>query len=335
MDSGLVSGITDPVKTGFFVYCGRWLFLLSGTLAACTGPSRLSSSPVIEVNQHVLTAQELAVQLARRLKNLDALTAKEPLAVNRAKDKILRDFVIQSVLTDYAQLNNLSVTEEQVDKEVNVVRANYPDDLSFRRLLAQEDLSLSEWRNSVRESLLTSVVFKKIGEKTSKPAESDIKNYFEDNKERYRRKERIFLRQIVLDDLTKAQAVHAEAAKSKDFSTLAKKYSVAPEAKEGGLVGWVEKGSVDIFDKAFQLPIGGVSPVLESSYGFHIFKVERKAAAGSVALEEVRPEIMSLLSAQKEQVEFIGWLDKQIRQTRVLRNTALIQAISVETKGKK
>jgi peptidyl-prolyl cis-trans isomerase C len=74
---------------------------------------------------------------------------------------------------------------------------------------------------------------------------------------------------------------------------------------------------------------------LESAYGFHIFKTERKAAEGYSSIDEVRTQIIHQLMAQKEQVEYMGWLDKQIRKSKILRNNELIQAISVETKGQK
>jgi peptidyl-prolyl cis-trans isomerase C len=289
----------------------------------------------VEVNSHILTAKDLAVTLARRLKPLDALAAKDPVIVSQAKEKVIRDFIVQSVIDDYAKINNISVPESDLDKEVTLARSNYPDDLSFRRVLAQEDLSMSEWRSQLRASLVTAAVFKHLREKAVAPTDIEIRRYYEENKERYRRKERIFLRQIVLDDLTKAQALHEELVKKKDFAKLATSFSVSPEAKNGGAVGWVEKGSVDIFDKAFLLPLGGLSQVLESNYGFHIFKVERRAPAGLASVEEVRPEIVAALKSKKEQVDFLGWLDKQIRQTRVLRNNDLIQALVAETKGAK
>ena len=100
-------------------------------------------------------------------------------------------------------------------------------------------------------------------------------------------------------------------------------------------MGWVEKGSLEIFDKAFNLPLGGLSQVLESSYGFHIFKVERKAAAGFAAIEEVKPLIVQTLKAQREQAEFSSWLDRQIRSSRVQRNQDLLRAVNIETRKEK
>ncbi len=278
-----------------------------------------------------MTAKDLAAQLARHLKKFDALTAKDPGNVQRAKEEILRVFIMHCLSTSYAKANQLSVSDEELEKEINTIRASFPDDLSFRRVLADEGLSMTDWKEDLRKVLLDKKVFKKVGEKIQKPTQDEVQKYYAENKERYRRKERVYLRQIITDDISKAQAILAEI-KKKDFADMAKKFSVAPEAKVGGLIGWVERGSVDIFDKAFSLPVGGISQVLESTYGFHIFKVERKAAAGYASVEEVRQEIEQALLGRKEQGEFANWLDKQIRASRVLRNNDVIRAITVETK---
>lgn len=338
MDLGFRIDINNPVRAGFFYF--KLTYLLAATLLllnsiSCTGPNRFLNSSVVEVNGRGLTAKVFAERLGRHLKGFDALAAKDVANVNRAKEEIIRNFIIQSLAEDFAKEVGIKIDDSEVEAEINQIRSSYPDDLAFRKALAQEDKSLGDWKTEVRSSLLSKKLFDKLNEKTQKPTEAEIKKYYEENKSRYQRKERIFLRQIVLDDLTKAELVHAEVVKKKDFAELAKKYSVSPEAKQGGVVGWIERGTVDVFEKAFHLPVGGVSPVLESTYGFHIFKTERKAAAGVASVDEVRPQILQQLLAQKEQVEYMGWLDKQIRKSKILRNSELIQAISVETRGQK
>lgn len=316
-------------RAGLFVFLG---FLC--TVVGCTfGDSKIAAMPVVQVNQHTLSAKEFAGKLARRLKAFDALSAKDPGNVRRAKEEIIKTFILQSLANDYAQANHISVDDSELEAEINKFRSSYPDDLSFRRVLAEENLSFSEWREDLRQTLLYRKVFKKIGAGAPPPSATEIQQYFDQHKDLFRRRERVYLRQIVLDDLTKAQQIKDEL-KKKDFADVAKKVSVAPEAKNGGLVGWIEKGSVDVFDKAFALPVGGVSPVLESNYGFHIFKVERKAPAGSASLEEVKPLILETLRGQKEQAAFSKWLDEQIRASHVLRDNPLIDSMGVETKAK-
>jgi peptidyl-prolyl cis-trans isomerase C len=289
---------------------------------------------VVQVNEHTLSAKDFSNQLARKLKNFDALAAKDPNNVSRAKEDIIRVFILQCLTVDFAKANGISVEDSELEKELNTFRSSYPDDLSFRRVLAEENMSVSEWKEELRQTLLYKKVFKKLSVKIQAPSETEILRHYEDHKSQYKRQERIYLRQIISDDLSKAQSIREEL-KKKDFSDLAKKYSVSPEAKNGGLVGWIEKGSVDIFDKAFTLPIGGMSQVLESPYGFHIFKVERRQPGGYAAVSEVKEEIIQALMGKKQQAEFSSWLDQQIRAAKVLKDQNLISAISIETRRQK
>ncbi len=331
--------LQNPVSAGFFILDrGLWVpifALLAMSISGCGfGTSKLYSKPVVKVNDQTLTAKDFSDHLARRLKNFDALAAKDPSNVKRSKEDVVRVFILQALTNDFANANKISISDSELEKEINSFRSSYPDDLSFRRVLAEENLSVAEWKEDLRKTLLSRKVLQKISEKIPQPSTDEIHRYYEDNKNLYRRKERIYLRQIITDELTKSQTIRDEL-KKKDFVELARKYSVAPEGKNGGLVGWVEKGTVDIFDKAFSLPIGGVSQVLESTYGFHIFKVERKIGAGFATVDEVKKEIVQALNGKKQQAEFSAWLDKQIRVSKVLKDNDLISAITVETRGQK
>lgn len=317
--------LKSPALTGLFI------FGLMFVASACTSNyQKLSSKPVVKVNDHVLTAKEFSNQLARKLKDLDALTAKDPATVHRTKEELLRSFIVKSLTLDWARANSLVVTESDLDKEVDKYRANYPDDLSFRRLLAQENLSFSEWREELRYTLIERAVFKKLNERVKPPTDSEIKHYYDEHKEQFKKKERIYLRQIVTDEQGKADLLKSQV-KSKDFSELAKKYSVAPEAKAGGLVGWIEIGTVDFFDPLFKTAVGSVTQ-LKSPFGYHVVKVEKKAPAGITPMEEVRNQITRTLTAQREQAEFVKWLDAQLRSSKVLRDNDLINSIVVETR---
>jgi len=315
----------SPALTGLFI-----LSLLFG-LGACTSSyQKVSSKPVVKVNDHVLTAKEFSNLLARKLKDLDALTAKDPSTVHRTKEEIIRSFIVKSLTLDWARANSLVVTEGDLDKEVDKYRANYPDDLSFRRLLAQENLSFSEWREELRYTLIERAVFKKLNDRVKAPTDAEIKTYYDEHKEQFKRKERILIRQIVSDELGKADLLKTQV-KTKDFAELAKKYSIAPEGKNGGLVGWIEMGTVDFFDPLFKGPVGKVTQIT-SPFGFHVVKVEKKEPAGVAPMEEVRSQIVRALMAQREQAEFVKWLDAQLRSSKVLRDNDLINSIVVETR---
>jgi peptidyl-prolyl cis-trans isomerase C len=316
--------LNSPALTG--------LFILSTLLLSCTSSyQKVSNKPVLKVNDHILTTKEFSTQLARKLKDLDALTAKDPNTVQRTKAEISRTFLVRALTLDWARAQGIVITEAELDKEVDKYRANYPDDLSFRRLLAQENLSFSEWREELRYTLIERAVFKKLGERLTQPVEAEIKRYYDEHKDQFKKKDRVFLRQILTDEQGKADLLKTEA-KGKDFAEVAKKYSIAPEAKNGGLVGWIEKGSVDFYDPLFNNAVGSVTQI-KSPFGFHVVKIEKKAPASTAPLEEVRPQIVRSLMAQREQAEFVKWLDAQLRSSKVLKDNDLINAISVQTKA--
>ncbi len=308
------------------------LFILSQLLLSCTFSSqKISTKPVVKVNEHVLSVKEFANQLARKLKNFDALAAKDPNNLHRVKEDIIRNFIVKSLTLDWARTNNVFIAENFLDKEVDKLRANYPDDLSFRRSLAQENLSFSEWREDLRFVLIEREVFKKLDEKIKPASDEEVKRYYDEHKTDFKRKERVYLRQVLVDDEVKADLIKTQL-KTKDFAETAKKFSQAPEAKAGGLVGWIEKGSVDFFDPLFSVAMNSVQQI-KSPFGIHLIRVEKKLPASNLALEEVKNQIKTTLRGQREQAEYVAWLDAQLRGSKVLKDYDLMNSLSVDTRG--
>jgi peptidyl-prolyl cis-trans isomerase C len=310
----------------------RTLLLFVFLLAfGCTqNTEKIANKKILQVNDHSMTTKEFSHRLARRLKDLDALAAKDPQTVLKAKEEIVNTFVTQVITLDWARFQKVEVSENDLDSEVKKIRASYPDDLSFRKVLAQETISFSEWREQLRFTLIERAVFKKIDEQISEPGAQEIKSFYEDNKDDFKRKERIQLRQILVDEEAKAELLKSELKKS-DFAELARKFSIAPESKNGGLVGWIEKGSVDFFDPLFALSQGQVSKIFKSPFGYHIARIEKKQAASISSLEEARPAIIRRMKAQKEQALYLALMDRLVRGAKVLKDNDLINSIRVDT----
>lgn len=279
-----------------------------------------------------MDAREFAGILARSLKELDALTAKDPKFLEQTKQRILQSFISRSLTLDFARAHNLVLEEKTLDQAVDKIRASYPDDLSFRRELALQNQSFSEWRNQIRYRLIEELVFAKINEGAKSISDVELKQYYEQRKDFFKRKPRIYVRQIVLDDEAKAEFLLGEL-KKKSFEDLAKRYSIAPEGKQGGAVGWIEKGTLDYLEPLFAKPLNQIFGPIKSPFGFHLVRIEKKSSNPTLLFEEVRSLLQSELQAKREQANFIAWLDSQVRASRVLKNVELINAIKVETRG--
>jgi peptidyl-prolyl cis-trans isomerase SurA len=100
-----------------------------------------------------------------------------------------------------------------------------------------------------------------------------------------------------------------------NFEALAKRYSQDGSAAKGGDLGWLYPGdTVPEFEREMnQLGEGGVSPVFQSRFGFHIIQVvERRQQAASE--ERQRQAARQAIRASKSEESYQEWL-RQLRDT--------------------
>ena len=145
-----------------------------------------------------------------------------------------------------------------------------------------------------------------------KVGKDEIAAYYRDHLDKYKVKEKVKARHILIkvgkdasaEEIKKAKARIAEIAKQikagKDFAELARKNSEGPSAASGGDLGWFPRGAmVKAFeDAAFALHEGEVSGPVRTQFGFHLIKVEKHEPAHTRKLVEVYPEIETHLQRQ-------------------------------------
>ena len=92
-----------------------------------------------------------------------------------------------------------------------------------------------------------------------------------------------------------------KAKAGEDFGALAKSYSEDPGSKDkGGLYENFKRGTMvkPFEDAAFTVPIGELSDIIETRYGYHILKVISRSKE-TRSYEEVKPEITKELMKDK------------------------------------
>ena len=95
----------------------------------------------------------------------------------------------------------------------------------------------------------------------------------------------------------------------------------APEAAEGGDLGYFAMGEMPgEFNVVFGLPKGGVSTVVKSAYGFHIFKLENKRRPGKVPIDEAWKDIAEKLEHRKQDERYQQFLRELRNRTKFVVN---------------
>lgn len=318
------------MKTPAFILAG--VFILA-SLSCTRSPQDAPGKVILRVNQTEMTAKEFSNALAARLRSFDSLTVKDPQVLRRTKDEVVKEFLIRIITEDYARAQNILVRKEDLDNEINSVRANYPDDITFRQALADEGLIYKDWQEKVRSTVLQKLVLLSIKQKLVPPTEEEMRNYYAANKAEFQTGEQVRLRQVLVSTENDAQNIQDELRRGRSLKELAQKFSIAAEGNNGGDTGWIDKGSLEVFEKAFKLNKGQRSGVLKSEFGFHIYEVLDKRKAQTLPYEQVKERLRRILTENREQALYSAWLEGQVRQAKVFKDEKFIDSLRVETKG--
>lgn len=305
------------------------------SLSACERAGlSLGQKIVVDVNGKQMTANMFAQELAYRLRDQDALTARDPKFSGVVKAKIVEDFVTQALTESWAQENGVLVKAEDLEKQIKNIQSSYPDDLAFQQALIDQGINFKAWKDRLQDTLLQKQVIRSFAEKMTSPTDADMQAYYNQNKSEFIAPVTAQVRQVLVATESDAKAIQDELKRGKRMTDLAKKYSISPEGPSGGDVGWLEKGLTEVFEPAFQMKIGSRSPIIKSSFGYHIFELLARKPSRTKPYTEVKEQIKHTLLEKREQAFYQSWLEEQVRKARVFKDQDFIDAMKVETKIK-
>jgi len=148
-------------------------------------------------------------------------------------------------------------------------------------------------------------------------SEMEIRAYYNEHLEEFHKKQEVLLYQILVKDKETALRIREILDNNpQKFEELAKKESISMEAAQGGLMGYFEEGTLpkDMEQVVFSLSPPTISPVVESSYGFHIFKITEKKKGRLLFLEKVKPEVKQILLSEKLRAAYQDFLARAARE---------------------
>jgi len=256
---------------------------------------------VATVNGDPITLSEFQERFARA-----GLKAERD-ASRAVKEEFLNRLIERTMMLREAQRKRIKVGTPEIDKRVEAFRSEHGKDIATE--LAGLGVDFEKWKSDLWEEimiqrLLESEVYRRVS-----LSSADVRRYYQANPREFEKPEQVRVRQIVVpaeDDAKKVlELLHAGG----DFAAIAHDKSTAPEAAKGGDLGYFAMGEMPKeFNVVFGLPKGGVSGIIKSPYGYHIFKLVDKRHAGKITFEEARKEIEEKLRHEKEDVRYKQWL---------------------------
>lgn len=310
---------------------GLAVVTLVATAASCREPAQPQQDPnvIATINGEVVSRAEFEAELSRDLQAMEGAPPRTPEQIEPYKQVLLETLIERTLLLQAARAANIRVTPEEVDRRVLALTSEYPAE-SFDVALAQGQMSRSELERKTEqkltlERLLQEQVYARVA-----VTEDAIRRHFNENIDSFTEPEQVRASQIVVKGLDEAKRIAQQLQAGKKFSELARRYSLSPDAKVGGDLGFFPRGVMPSqFDEVvFRLGVGQVSEVTTTEFGFHLFKVTEKKPMRKRELPEVRALIEEKLLGQlraERQAEFV----RNIRaQAEVKINDQVLQTVT-------
>ncbi len=160
---------------------------------------------------------------------------------------------------------------------------------------------------------------------TVEPAE--ISAYYEAHKRDFLRTARVRVSQILVDSENKAVEAldNVKGGDESRFRDVAQLMSVGVEADKGGAMGVFQMGELpsELEAVIFSLQTGEISQVVESAYGYHLFRLDEKLGPELISEQDAFPEIETKLREKKFQellAAHIGELKKRMSCARYVEH---------------
>jgi len=272
------------------------LFLALMAASAGAGAQRalLVDRIVAIVNKEVITASELAnaVGSAERELRRRGTAPPERAVLER---QMLERLIMDKAQAQMARDSGIRVDELQLDRAVQRIAENNRMSLAeFRTALERDGVPFDLFRQDVREQItLTRLREREVDDKIQ-VSDSEIDLFLEAMKAAPGERTEYNLAHILVRLPEQANPEQVEAARRRveqalslvraggDFAQIAATYSNAPEALQGGALGWRAHDRLpELFADALdRLSPGDVTQPLRSPAGFHLLKLVDRRVGG-------------------------------------------------------
>jgi peptidyl-prolyl cis-trans isomerase SurA len=276
----------------------RGLLLYAVLLAVSAGAAAQRAVPVDRiiaiVNKEVITASELAdaVTSAERELRRRGTTPPERSVLER---QMLERLILDKAQVQLARDSGIRVDELQLDRAVQrIAEGNKMTLAEFRTALERDGVPFDAFRQDVRDQITLTRLREREVDDRIQVSDSEIDLFLESMKAAPGERTEYNIAHILVRVPEQASPEQVEAARRRieqafaqarsggDFAQLAATYSNAPEALQGGALGWRAHDRLpELFAKVLDgMNPGDVSTPLRSPAGFHLLKLVDRRTAG-------------------------------------------------------
>ena len=265
--------------------------ILSPSYAAEPAPNNAPKIQYLDrivavVNDEVITQYELTDRLGIVVHQLRQQGT--PLPPSEVLEKQLLERMINDrVQLQFSKLTGIRVDDAQLDKTLQRIAQDSKLSLpEFRAALEKDGIKFSKFREEIRGEIILSRLRERDVDNRIVITDGEIENLVStlatSGKQEEYNLATILVRvpeqaspEKISEKRVRAEQALNELKKGVDFRQVSASYSDAPNALEGGVLGYRNMSQIPgLFADAIKsIPVGGISSILQSPNGFHILKI--------------------------------------------------------------
>ncbi len=329
------------------VFCKKLLVMALLCLVHNTVSAALSDAIVAVVNDDVITQTELNARIGRVKNDISNSRAKQPKAGTASEQEIrkgvLKTMVEELVQVQLARKIGISITEQEIDRAIESVAQR--NNITVREMqisMLGDQISFQAFRDEIRTNLMISRLVRANLTPRINVSEYEVNELLRQKNKKGPAQIEYNLSHILLKlakDATpqeielvslKATALLAELEQGAGFSDIAKRASAAPDADQGGTLGWKKADQLPavFVERLEDMKKGQLSGVIRSPGAFHILKLNDSRGNEVRVIEKRRAQ--HILIAAKTVVE----RQQAFKKLKELRSSVLdAEAFSQSAKG--
>ena len=249
---------------------------------------------VAKVNNQPIYADQLDLRVNAILSQ--SSNPSDPDFLKSVQKKVLDETVQEELLFQAGQKLTIPGLDQQIEGEFASLKAANPNAPFWK------SKSETEIRRAIKRQITIKEYLKRNGLKDPEIPEAEIKAYYEKSKQNFSRDEAVKVRHVLIGVTEDAGAEQRKEAQQKiqqarqaivagkPFAEVAKEVSTCNSAPQGGELGMVERGYMpkEFETVAFSLDKGMLSPVVQTSFGYHVLEVLEQQSAGVASYEEMK-----------------------------------------------
>jgi len=285
-------------------------------LGTVTASGAQMYGPAATVNGAEISRTKLQAQVNQLInqRGVGSGGITQPAMYEKMQQEVLDTLIVQELLWQEAQRRDYIAPDEDVDETLRNLKNDFESEQAFLYKIRERGFNEASFREDIRQKRSAKQLVAEDITAAMSISDADVSEFYDANVDRMAVPEQLRARHILVkpvsdDDegkktaLERIAAIQAELDGGASFALLAVDRSEGPSGKNGGDLGFFERGQmVPPFEEAaFALEPGEVSDVVETQFGFHLIKLEERRGGKTVTAEEASDQIREYLTQQRLQ----------------------------------